>query len=172
MTFHQRNGNDATIFEVHQESTRNTAPVPSTRWECTWGDAAEQSFSVDSPCPLVLHQSYAPYPEKPSHHDVDRKSQIPTTRQACSSSHQRCSERERVRARVTARQRFGETRTEGSVGPEGTTDALQNGEVLKNESWNEWVSRPVPKALPSLREGEDEPENTKLERSYQEPQAR
>ncbi|KAJ7060107.1 hypothetical protein C8F01DRAFT_1084506 [Mycena amicta] len=64
------------------------------------------------------------------------------------------------------------TRTEGSVGPEGTTDALQNGEVLKNESWNEWVSRPVPKALPGLREGEDEPENTKLERSYQEPQAR
>ncbi|KAJ7055365.1 hypothetical protein C8F01DRAFT_1321160, partial [Mycena amicta] len=101
--------------------------------------------------------------------------------QACSSLHQRCSEREsqsesdgetkigRNKPHVAFTSR---TRTEGSVGHEGTTDALQNGEVLKNESWNEWVSRPVPKALPGFRKGEDEPENTKLERSYQEPQAR
>ncbi|KAJ7055328.1 hypothetical protein C8F01DRAFT_1088295 [Mycena amicta] len=105
----------------------------------------------------------------------------PQSSWACSSLHQRCSEREsqsesdgetkigRNKPHVAFTSR---TRTEGSVGHEGTTDALQNGEVLKNESWNEWVSRPVPKALPGFRKGEDEPENTKLERSYQEPQAR
>ncbi|KAJ7050042.1 hypothetical protein C8F01DRAFT_1092726 [Mycena amicta] len=64
------------------------------------------------------------------------------------------------------------TRTKGSVAHEGTTDAPRNGEVLRKEFWNEGMSRPVPKAPPGFRKGEEEPENTKQERSYQEPKAR
>ncbi|KAJ7059474.1 hypothetical protein C8F01DRAFT_1295386 [Mycena amicta] len=104
-----------------------------------------------------------------------------TTRQACSSSHQRCSERESQSesdeeakiGRSKPRMAFtSRTRTKGSVAHEGTTDAPRNGEVLKKEFWNEGMSRPVPKAPPGFRKGEEEPENTKQERSYQEPKAR
>ncbi|KAJ7053200.1 hypothetical protein C8F01DRAFT_1089836 [Mycena amicta] len=64
------------------------------------------------------------------------------------------------------------TRMEGSVVHKGTTDAPRNGKSLEDESWNEWASTPVHKALPGFREGEEKPENPKLERSYQELKAR
>ncbi|KAJ7052371.1 hypothetical protein C8F01DRAFT_1236485 [Mycena amicta] len=92
------------------------------------------------------------------------------TGQACSSSHQRCSERESQSesdeeakiGRSKPRMAFtSRTRTKGSVAHEGTTDAPRNGEVLKKEFWNEGMSRPVPKAPPGFRKGEEEPENTK-----------
>ncbi|KAJ7055251.1 hypothetical protein C8F01DRAFT_1088228 [Mycena amicta] len=122
-----------------------------------------------------------------SAHNTHRRHDGSGTAPATATANQRWAGRRRCSERESQSESDGETkigrnkprvaftsrtRTEGSVGHEGTTDALQNGEVLKNESWNEWVSRPVPKALPGFRKGEDEPENTKLERSYQEPQAR
>ncbi|KAJ7049271.1 hypothetical protein C8F01DRAFT_1352990 [Mycena amicta] len=97
-----------------------------------------------------------------------------TTRQRCSERESQSESDEEAKiGRSKPRMAFtSRTRTKGSVAHEGTTDAPRNGEVLKKEFWNEGMSRPVPKAPPGFREGEEEPKNTKQERSYQEPKAR